>query len=107
MSCQDSIDQIRATLNPRLEKIDYPVAGPTFYKASYDGWRKARIFGWYITPAGAGPFPTIVVYHGYGGNRGPIFGLLPWVAAGYAVLANRTLDAERRRFGEFLGEVAG
>ncbi len=77
----------RAPLNPRLETVDYPVRGPTFYRVFYDGWRGARIAGWYVTPAGAGRFPVLIIYHGYGGNAGPIFKTLPWVLAGYAVLA--------------------
>jgi cephalosporin-C deacetylase len=74
-------------LNAAIESVDYPVVGPTFQRIFYTGWRGARICGWYITPAGEGPFPTMIVYHGYAGNKGAIYGLLPWVAAGYAVVA--------------------
>ena len=77
----------RTPLQASLEPVDYPVAGPAFYRIFYNGWRGARICGWYITPAGAGPFPTVVVYHGYGGSKNSIFALLPWVTAGYAVVA--------------------
>jgi len=76
-----------APLDATIEDVDYPVAGPTFRRVFYTGWRDARICGWYITPAGAGPFPTVVVYHGYQGNKGTIYTLLPWVAAGYAVVS--------------------
>jgi len=80
-------ESARTPLNPKMESIDYPVAGPSFHRILYDGWRGARICGWYVVPAGTGPFPVVVVYHGYGGNKSTIFSLLSWVAAGYATLA--------------------
>jgi len=74
-------------LDATVEEIEYPVAGLTFRRIFYTGWRGARICGWYITPAGDGPFPTMVVYHGYTCPRSAIYMLLPWVLAGYAVVA--------------------
>jgi cephalosporin-C deacetylase len=74
-------------LDARVEPVDYPVNGPAFYRVFYAGWRGARICAWYIRPAGDGPFPVVVVYHGYGGSKGAIYSLLPWVAAGYAAVA--------------------
>jgi len=80
-------ESARTPLAATLEKVDYPVDGLQFYRVSYDGWREARICGWYVLPAGDGSFPVIVVYHGYGGHKGAIYNLLPWVVAGYAVVA--------------------
>ena len=77
----------RSPLNSAVELLDYPVDGPQFYQIWYDGWREARICGWFIAPPNEGPFPVVVVYHGYGGSKGAIYNLLPWVSAGYAVLA--------------------
>lgn len=80
-------ESARTPLDARIEPVDYPVDGPKFYRVFYAGWRGARICGWYIVPAGDGPFPVVIVYHGYSGNKGAIYNLLPWVAAGYAVVA--------------------
>jgi cephalosporin-C deacetylase len=83
----------RSPLNAMLEPIEYPIDGPGFNRVWYDGWRGARICAWYIVPPGDGPFPVVVVYHGYGSSKGAIYSLLPWVSAGswltagYAVLA--------------------
>ena len=74
-------------LDATIEPVDYPIEGLTFQRVFYAGWRGARICGWYILPVGKGPFPTLVVYHGYGGYKGAIYDQLPWVAAGYAVFA--------------------
>lgn len=77
----------RAPLSAALEEVDYPVDGPHFFRVFYAGWNGARICGWYVIPPGDGPFPVVVVYHGYGGHKGAIYDLLPWVSARCAVLA--------------------
>ena len=53
----------------------------------YTGWDGARIAGWYIQPAGQGPFPALVVYHGYSGSKGQPHSYFLWTLQGYAVLA--------------------
>ena len=84
---QTLLEAARAPLEATLEAVHYPVDGPLFQRVFYSGWRDARICSWYIVPPGDGPFPSLVVYHGYGGHKGAIYSLLPWVTAGYAVLA--------------------
>lgn len=85
---QQTLEESAGTpLDATLEEIDYPIAGARVRRVFYAGWRGSRICGWYITPAGDGPSPTIVVYHGYSGSKNAIFELLPWITAGYAVLA--------------------
>jgi len=77
----------RAPLNAELVACDYPVLGADLYEAFYDGWRGARICGWFLVPHGKGPFPTLIQYHGYSGNKGEVAPLLIWALQGYAVLA--------------------
>jgi len=74
-------------LNARINAIDYPAIGATVNKVYYDGWRGARICGWYVVPDGDGPFPAIVQYHGYSGSKMDVYRYLLWALQGYAVLA--------------------
>lgn len=74
-------------IQPELTPIDYPVDGLHVARATYAGWDGARIAGWYLTPAGVGPFPAIAFYHGYSGSKGAIYDYLGWAAQGYVVLA--------------------
>jgi cephalosporin-C deacetylase len=74
-------------LNATLEKVPYPALGCTVYRVTYDGWHGARICAWYLQPVGDGPFPGLVQYHGYSGSKADVFGYLPWVLQGYAILA--------------------
>ncbi len=77
----------RTPLNPAMELLDYPALGVRVYKVEYDGWRRARICGWYLVPEAAGPFPALIQYHGYSGSRGEVHPYLMWALQGYAVLA--------------------
>jgi cephalosporin-C deacetylase len=77
----------RAPLNPSLTPIDYPVDGLDVYQASYDGWRGARIAGWFLARKGARSQATLVFYHGYSGSKGQIYDYLGWALQGYTVLA--------------------
>jgi len=74
---------LEATFTP----ADYPLRNATLYSVRYTGWQGARIAGWYIRPQGEGPFPAVVVYHGYGGSRGEPYQHFVWTLQGYAVLA--------------------
>ena len=75
-----------APLNARFEQVDYPALKARVYEVYYDGWRGARICGWYLLPEGDGPFPGLVQYHGYGGSKGEAHAYLMWALQGYAVL---------------------
>jgi len=49
----------------------------------YTGVRNARVHAKYVRPKKlSGPVPAVVKLHGYGGNSGDWFGLLPFAAAG-------------------------
>ncbi len=75
-------------LNYKMQELDYIVKDVNVFKVFYDGFGKARICGYYLTPArGDGPFPAIVFFHGYGGNKGQISEYLKWVFLGFAVMA--------------------
>jgi cephalosporin-C deacetylase len=75
------------SLDPTFTRIDYPVRAAEVYDVRYTGWGGARIGGWYLKPSGPGPYPAVTIYHGYSGSRGFPHVHLPWVVAGYAVLA--------------------
>jgi len=75
-------------LNNKMQKLDYIVKDVNAYKVFYDGFGKARICGYYLTPGkGDGPFPVIMFLHGYGKNKGQINEYLKWVFLGFAVMA--------------------
>ena len=74
-------------LNEELQEADYPALGVDVYQVHYDGWRGARVCGWYLVPQREGPFPALVQYHGYSGSKGEVHAYLAWALQGYAVLA--------------------
>lgn len=77
----------QAPLNPTLERIDYPVADLDVQRVFYDGWRGARICAWFLAKSGARSQPTMIFYHGYGGNKGQVYDYLGWALQGYTVMA--------------------
>lgn len=62
---------------------------PTVEAASvyFTGVKGARIHAKHIRPRGDGPFPTLLLFHGYGGRSDEFFSLLAWAAAGFATFA--------------------
>ena len=74
-------------LQTQFTPAAYPARQLKIYDVRYTGWNGARIAGWYLQPAGNGPFPGIVVYHGYSGSRALPHSHFAWAAQGYAVLA--------------------
>jgi len=74
-------------LREQFTPASYPARQIAVYDVRYTGWNGARIAGWYIQPAGAGPFPGLVIYHGYSGSRAQPHNHFAWAAQGYAVLA--------------------
>jgi len=74
-------------LDATFTPYDYPLRNATLYDVRYTGWNGARIAAWYIRPSGPGPFPAVVVYHGYGGSKGHPHHHFVWTLQGYAVLA--------------------
>ena len=74
-------------LNAAVETVDYPVDGLNVQRVYYDGWRGARICAWFIAKSDARSQPTMVFYHGYGGNKGQVYDYLGWALQGYTVMA--------------------
>jgi cephalosporin-C deacetylase len=79
-------ESAQAPLQPSVETIDYPVDGLDVQRVSYDGWRGARMSGWFIARRGARAQATLVFYHGYGGSKGQVYDYLGWALQGYTVL---------------------
>jgi cephalosporin-C deacetylase len=83
-----ALTELGAT-DARAELIPHPSAAR--FAECFDLWftgvGNARIHTQYLRPRGAGPFPTILKFHGYSGNAGDWFEKLPWVAQGFAIAA--------------------
>ncbi|MEM2946496.1 MAG: acetylxylan esterase [Thermoproteota archaeon] len=75
-------------LNPVLKRLEYPVRRLEAYLLSFDGFLdRTPIVCWFLKPVGEGPFPALLVPHGYGGNRGTVSDYLGWILQGVAVMA--------------------
>ena len=74
-------------LNVEAAPLEYPVDDLMVADVRYDGWRGARIAGYYLARRGARNLPGLVCYHGYSGSKGYIHEYLSWALQGYAVLA--------------------
>lgn len=59
---------------------------PVFYAGEPFHGKPTRVFAWYAQPAGAGPFPGVVLVHGGGGKAFREWAL-HWASRGYAALA--------------------
>jgi cephalosporin-C deacetylase len=79
-------ESARTPLREELERLEYPVPDLEVSRISYDGWRGARIGGFFLARRGARQLPTLVFYHGYSGNKGQVFDYLAWALQGYAVI---------------------
>lgn len=73
----------------RHELVSY--AGPARFAECFDLWFTgvggARIHAKYIRPSARGPHPAVLRFHGYSGDSGDWFDLLPWAAQGIAIAA--------------------
>lgn len=67
--------------------LDLPYCGVRFARVTYSGWADSPIVGTYACPEGSGPFPGLVLYHGYSSCRPDPFEMLSWTSQGYATLA--------------------
>lgn len=75
-------------LQSHLVREDYPIKQIEAYKVTYQGFGGTPIRGHYILPKDAKEnLPCIVLYHGYGMDKGSISDYMKWVIQGYAVLA--------------------
>ena len=53
----------------------------------FTGVGGARIHAQYVRPTTSGPHPAVLQFHGYSGNAGDWFDMLPWAAQGIAIAA--------------------
>jgi len=49
----------------KLEPYDYPVKGVKVYNILFKSFKNADIEGWLVIPDGTGPYPGLVLFHGY------------------------------------------
>lgn len=77
----------RQPLNITLTPLDLPYTGVRMFQTTYAGWHGVQMAGIYAVPNGDGPFPGVVIYHGYSGSKPDPSNLLIWTSQGYAVLA--------------------
>ena len=76
-------------LDPRSEPMTYPVSEVRVETISYAAFDGGRIAGWLLTPAEAAPRPTLVFFHGYGGDKRHVANYLSWALQGFTCI---TLD---------------
>ncbi|HWE62030.1 MAG TPA: alpha/beta fold hydrolase [Chloroflexota bacterium] len=84
---QRTLAEARQPLHLESTPIAYPVDGLSVAEVRYDGWRGARIAGYYLAPERGHDLPALVFYHGYSAFKGHIHEYLGWALQGYAVLA--------------------
>lgn len=71
-----------------LETAEFQAPFATCRHLRFHGVGGAEIHAKYLTPKGAsGPWPLVLMFHGYAIDSGDWFDKLPYVAAGYAVAA--------------------
>lgn len=72
-------------LKYELTPYDYPSKGVKVYNVIYKGFQNADIEGWLAVPDGSGPFPGLVIFHGYNwAFDGCIHDTVNWALKGYA-----------------------
>lgn len=75
-------------LEPVFEPMDLPARGLTIQGVRFAGWDNAPIAGRYLRPDGEGPFPGVLIVHGYSWFSRPLlWQQLAWAYLGHAVLA--------------------
>ena len=70
-----------------LVPADFSAPGYECSLLTFTGVGGARVGGKFIRPLREGRLPAVAVFHGYRGNSGDFFNLLPYAAAGMAVFA--------------------
>ena len=73
-------------LEPDAEPVKYSVPDVHVEKVSYAAFDGGRIAGWSVTPAKVRPRPTLIFFHGYGGDKGRVANYLMWALQGFSCL---------------------
>jgi len=100
-------------LNPKIKKVNYPVKRAEAYSLTFDGFLdRSPINAWFIKPREKGQLPSLLFFHGYGGNKGQVSDYLGWALQGYAVMAvdvrgqsGESPDLARYPSGNILGNM--
>lgn len=74
-------------LRVELQPYDLSAKGVHCFSVRFDGYKGGRIAGWYVRPAGAGPFPGICIYHGYSGRGTRLLDMLHYAYQGICVMS--------------------
>lgn len=72
---------------PELRPAAFSAPGVACYDLWFTGVGGARVYAKYLRPAGSGPFPAVLQFHGYAGNSGEWCDKLGWAVAGHACAA--------------------
>lgn len=70
-----------------MERYPLALRGTVAHRLSFAGHDGASVTGWCVRPDGQGPYPGVVVYHGYGGRGERPLSLYTLAAQGLAVLS--------------------
>ncbi len=84
----DSLAEMRA-IDPQIELIpaDFSAPGVACFHLYFTGVHGARIHARYLRPTGQGPYPAVLMFHGYTGNCGDWQSKLPFAQSGFCVAA--------------------
>ena len=72
---------------PRLAPAWFRTAHADCLDLTFAGVGGAEVYAKLVRPKGRGPFPTVLMFHGYAGNSGQWLDKLAWVNEGWQVLA--------------------
>jgi len=70
-----------------LRPAAFAAPGAECFDLWFTGVGGARLYAKYLRPAGPGPHPAVLQFHGYSGHSGDWFDKLGWPAAGMACAA--------------------
>jgi len=83
-------------LNSVITPIPHPMKGYICQRVEFDAYGGGKLVGYFLKPNGKGPFPLIVHYIGYTGDKCYPHNYLYWLSLGCAVCVVDTRD----QFGE-------
>lgn len=83
-------EAVAQPLNAELIPYNLPFRGVECFALRFDGFKghggtPGRLAGWFLRPDGRGPFPGVMVYHGYSGRGTRPLDLLNLAAQGICV----------------------
>ncbi|ROR73436.1 acetylxylan esterase [Bogoriella caseilytica] len=86
-----TLQEARSLAGPTIaERARTPLSELEAWDLTFSGFGGDPIRAWLLHPLGAGPFPVVVEFIGYGGGRGLPTDRLGWAASGFAHLVMDT-----------------